>query len=949
MKKLNKVFVVLLFAVALMLLLTVNSSATVDKAMVTNEAKTITFDANYYLNTYPDLKAAFGNDSNAAYEHFLDHGISEGRCAKLTFDVAYYLNSYKDLQDAFGNDYEAAYRHFITNGAVEGRSGCLVYDSAYYAENNKDVKDAFGDNNLKIYEHYVTYGIAEGRQASEEFNVKCYLKKYKDLKDAYTETGYANGFMHYLTYGIDEGRIGTHEYKETAVPATCEEDGYTEKVCACGDVQKVIIPSPGHKYSEAQEVTAEDTEAAGKVHKHVCEACGKVEYFDDAHNYGEEPTSTTATCTEAGEETYTCSVCGKVDVRKVEAYGHDFKLNEGERLSTTTPATCGKAGFDEYVCETCGTLRLVAVQATGKHTLTKVEAKEATCTEPGNNEYYTCSVCKGVFKDEAGTQSTTVEKEVIPVKAHTMTKTEAKEATCTEPGNNEYYTCSVCKGVFKDETGTQPTTVEAETLPLASHTMEIVAEKAATCTEAGNKAYYKCTVCDKYFEDAAGETEITDKESVVIPASESLHAWIEGDPTNYGLTAPTCTEDGYTVQVCSTCGDVEITATTALGHDYEYAVSQEDETKHIGTCKNDESHTVTEEHVYGEAVASETYEGLYEKTCEKCGYVKYYTEGIGTENTEVTTVDSTEDLSSAISNASDGDTILLTEDVTFTSPLIVNEDITLNIGNSNLTLDSNNLSINGANVVIDGEGTISSSNEQKAIQVENGTLTLDGGNINSSTLYGVMLVDSKLVINDGTISSKDSSISGNATNGYMEIEINGGTITSETDAAIYMPCAGSSITVNGGTLNGGISARMGNITINGGTINSIKSGNDLIEDYYGYSGNVWLGDAIACMTGTYGDESGNERSNDLNITINGGTINGLCNGCSAVTIYNLGKVEQNISVTISENANLTVSDETQKPYKVVSAADIVPAEAGNYEEYTTYTNAVTENVPEILK
>ena len=511
MKKLNKVFVVLLFAVALMLLLTVNSSATVDKAMVTNEVKTITFDADYYLNTYPDLKAAFGNDSNAAYEHFLVHGISEGRCAKLTFDIAYYLNSYKDLQDAFGNDYEAAYRHFITNGAAEGRSGCLIYDSAYYAENNKDVKDAFGDNNLKIYEHYVTYGIAEGRQASEEFNVKCYLKKYKDLKDAYTETGYTNGFMHYLTYGIDEGRIGTHEYKETTVPATCEEDGYTEKVCACGDVQKVVIPALGHKYSEAQEVTAEDTEAAGKVHKHVCETCGKVEYFDDAHNYGEEPTSTTATCTEAGEETYTCSVCGKVDVREVEAYGHNFKLNEGERLSTTTPATCGKAGFDEYVCETCGTLRLVAVQATGKHTLTKVESKAATCEEAGNNEYYTCSECNGVFKDAEGKQATTVEDETLAIVPHTLETVESKAATCEETGNNEYKVCSVCGKVFKAD-GSTPTTVEAETIAALNHT------------------------------------------------------WKAGNPEDYGFKAPTCEEDGYEVKVCETCGNVDITAVEALGH-----------------------------------------------------------------------------------------------------------------------------------------------------------------------------------------------------------------------------------------------------------------------------------------------------------------------------------------------------------------------------------------------
>ena len=45
-----------------------------------------------------------------------------------------------------------------------------------------------------------------------------------------------------------------------------------------------------------------------------------------------------------------------------------------------------------------------------------------------------------------------------------LTKTEAKTATYTETGNNEYYTCSVCHKVFKDAAGTQETTVEAETI-----------------------------------------------------------------------------------------------------------------------------------------------------------------------------------------------------------------------------------------------------------------------------------------------------------------------------------------------------------------------------------------------------------------------------------------------------------------------------------------------------
>ena len=83
MKKLNKVFVVLLFAVAIMLLLTVNASAAVDSSLVTDEVKTITFDAEYYLNSYSDLKAAYGNDEEAAYAHFLAYKMHLKKTMKL--------------------------------------------------------------------------------------------------------------------------------------------------------------------------------------------------------------------------------------------------------------------------------------------------------------------------------------------------------------------------------------------------------------------------------------------------------------------------------------------------------------------------------------------------------------------------------------------------------------------------------------------------------------------------------------------------------------------------------------------------------------------------------------------------------------------------------------------------------------------------------------------------
>ena len=50
------------------------------------------------------------------------------------------------------------------------------------------------------------------------------------------------------------------------------------------------------------------------------------------------------------------------------------------------------------------------------------------------------------------------------------------------------------------------------------HNLTLVPAKEATATEPGNIAYYTCDGCDLWFADENGETEITDKNSVIIPA-----------------------------------------------------------------------------------------------------------------------------------------------------------------------------------------------------------------------------------------------------------------------------------------------------------------------------------------------------------------------------------------------------------------------------------------------
>ena len=179
-----------------------------------------------------------------------------------------------------------------------------------------------------------------------------------------------------------------------------------------------------------------------------------------------------------------------------------------------------------------------------KHTLTKTAAKEATCTEEGNREYYTCSECGKYFADEAGTEELSKEDLVTAKKAHNLTKTAAKEATCTEEGNREYYTCSECGKYFADEAGTEELSKEDLVIAKKAHKLTKTATKAATCTEAGNSEYYTCSDCKKYFSDAAGKNEIA-KDSWVIKA--------KGHTITKKETPATADREGKIEYSCDVC------------------------------------------------------------------------------------------------------------------------------------------------------------------------------------------------------------------------------------------------------------------------------------------------------------------------------------------------------------------------------------------------------------
>lgn len=79
------------------------------------------FNAEDYASMYPDVAAAFGDNADLLFSHFLLFGISEGRAPSASFNVNAYASAYPDLQAAYGDTTENYYLHYITCGAKEGR------------------------------------------------------------------------------------------------------------------------------------------------------------------------------------------------------------------------------------------------------------------------------------------------------------------------------------------------------------------------------------------------------------------------------------------------------------------------------------------------------------------------------------------------------------------------------------------------------------------------------------------------------------------------------------------------------------------------------------------------------------------------------------------------------------------------------------------------------------
>ncbi len=347
---------------------------------------------------------------------------------------------------------------------------------------------------------------------------------------------------------------------EVTKAATCTETGLQTQVCKeCGEVRAdVEIPALGHNKKAVAAKAPTCTEAGNSAYWY-CDRCNK--YFSDeaclveveneswvlpATGHTEEKVPGVApTCEKTGlTEGTKCSVCGETikAQEEIPALGHDYQVVEGSAKA----ATCTEAGKEaDKKCSRCGDVVTGAtIPATG-HSEEKVPGVEPTCEKTGLTEGAKCSICGETIKEQEeipalghdwgewteAEPSTCIKKgqmvrvckrdpehkeyKDIDLLAHTLVKIEAKEATCTEDGNIEYWTCSVCKKIFSDAEGKTEITQDDTVIKATGHTFEHVDLQRATNKKAGHIEYWECTECGMLFKDVEGNEEIAKADTVI--------------------------------------------------------------------------------------------------------------------------------------------------------------------------------------------------------------------------------------------------------------------------------------------------------------------------------------------------------------------------------------------------------------------------------------------------
>lgn len=264
-----------------------------------------------------------------------------------------------------------------------------------------------------------------------------------------------------------------------------------------------------------------------------------------------------------GQRQFTATVIGYGDFDKSVTWtvyynsSKDTKISQDGVLTVGIDETATKIGVeatskgdDGFLCEIPVTI------INHMHTTTLVPATPKTCTTDGNKEHYKCNVCGDLFADAGAVNQLTEGQVKIPAGHEYGDLVPKQEPTCKHTGMQAHYKCSVCNKYF-DESKTEKTETEL-TIPVNPNAHDFgawIEEVPATCKDTGVKAHEDCNRCNRHYDES--ENEITD---LTIPTNDN-HDWNAWVSNGDGTHTRTCKRDSDHKET-GTCSGGKATCTS---------------------------------------------------------------------------------------------------------------------------------------------------------------------------------------------------------------------------------------------------------------------------------------------------------------------------------------------------------------------------------------------------
>ncbi len=159
------------------------------------------FDHEWYLQAYPDVRAALADDAfETVRQFYLDHGRTLLHAPNMFFDERWYLQRYPDVaEEVMHGDYGSGYEQYCSLGYL-ARSPHFLYDDDIYVQSSRDLTDqAMVELDcFNRYDHYIKAGAAELRPAHLLFDPAVYRASIEAEGEGGLPIDAAGPFEHFL-------------------------------------------------------------------------------------------------------------------------------------------------------------------------------------------------------------------------------------------------------------------------------------------------------------------------------------------------------------------------------------------------------------------------------------------------------------------------------------------------------------------------------------------------------------------------------------------------------------------------------------------------------------------------------------------------------------------------------------------------------------------------------